>query len=100
MSRIPNTSVIVNAAAPKTVSGGTPLDVAVNHPRNWNVDTSVDARRGEYTGFINATINGLTSYNEQLGIATLVPFKSDSRKRYLGLNYQQAVNDDGLQFSN
>jgi len=45
---------------------------------------------------VNGTLSNLTSYGDQLGVATLIPLDSDTRKTYLGLNWQQFLNDEGL----
>lgn len=96
MARTPDTKVNASANNPNNIYGATNMDVTATRTRNWNVATSVDSRKGESFGIVNATLSGLSSYGEQLGIATLVPLESDTRKTYGGVNYQQYLNDDGL----
>lgn len=96
MSRTPDTTVLASAPLPKDTSGATPLNLKSSHPHYWNVSTAIDSRKGEHSAFVNATFSGLTSYGEQLGIATLVPLDDANKKSYLGLNYQQYITDSGL----
>jgi len=53
-------------------------------------------RKGQNLALVNGTLSNLTSYGDQLGVATLIPLDNDTRKTYIGLNYQQYLNDDGL----
>jgi len=96
MNRTPDTKVSASANNPNNIYGATALNVEAQRTRNWNVTTSVDSRKDENLAVVNATLSGLTTYGEQLGIATLVPIGGDTRKTYAGLNYQQYLGDDGL----
>jgi len=96
MNRTPDTKVTASANNPNNIYGATTLNVDALRPRNWNVQTAVDTRRGDSSAIVNATLSGLSTYGEQLGIATLIPLESDTRKTYAGLNYQQYLGDDGL----
>lgn len=96
MNRTPDTKVITTAKNPDNIYGATLLDVKADHPRNWNVSTALDSRKGVYSGVLNATLSGFTPYAEQLGIATLLPLDNKNRDQYLGVNYQQYLNSDGL----
>ncbi|QLK62860.1 ShlB/FhaC/HecB family hemolysin secretion/activation protein [Enterobacteriaceae bacterium Kacie_13] len=96
MGRTPDTKVTASASNPNNIYGATTLDVQALRPRNWNIATAVDTRKGESSAVVNATLSGLSTYGEQLGIATLIPLESDTRKTYAGLNYQQYLGDDGL----
>ncbi|MGK4443918.1 ShlB/FhaC/HecB family hemolysin secretion/activation protein [Yersinia enterocolitica] len=96
MSRTPDTKVIATAKNPDNIYGATLLDVKADHPRNWNVTTALDSRKGVYSGVLNATLSGFTPYAEQLGIATLLPLNNKNRDQYLGLNYQQYLGSNGL----
>lgn len=97
MSRIPDATVTVSAPRPTNTNGATDLIIKSSHPHNWNVSTAFDSRDGDYTALLNATFSGFTSYGEQLALATLLPVDKDDKKYYAGLNYQQFLNDDGLQ---
>ena len=97
MSHIPDTTVTVSAPRPTNTNGATDLIIKSSHPRHWNVATAFDARDGEYTALLNATFSGFTSYGEQLALATMLPVDKDNKQSYLGLNYQQYLNDDDLQ---
>ncbi|MGP2467963.1 ShlB/FhaC/HecB family hemolysin secretion/activation protein [Yersinia sp. 2540 StPb PI] len=96
MSRTPDTKVIATAKNPDNIYGATLLDVKARHPRNWNVSTALDSRKGVYSGVLNATLSGFTPYAEQFGVATLLPLDSKNRDQYLGLNYQQYLGSNGL----
>jgi len=96
MNRTPDTKVSASANNPNNIYGATTLNVDAQRTRNWNVTTSADTRKGQNLAIVNATLSGLTSYGEQLGVATLVPLGGDTRKTYLGLNYQQYLGEDGL----
>ena len=96
MGRTPDTKVTASAKNPDNIYGATVMDVQAKRTRNWNVITSVDSRKGETDGVINATLSGLSQYGEQLGVATLVPLSGSTRKTYGGLNYQQYLGEDGL----
>lgn len=96
MSRTPDTKVTASANNPNNIYGATTLNVQALRPRNWNIATAVDTRKGDSSAVVNATLSGLSTYGEQLGIATLIPLESDTRKTYAGLNYQQYLGDDGL----
>ncbi len=96
MARTPDTKVTASAKNPDNIYGATVMDVEAKRTRNWNVITSVDSRKGETDGVINATLSGLSQYGEQLGVATLLPLSGSTEKKYAGLNYQQYLGDDGL----
>ncbi|WP_420821554.1 ShlB/FhaC/HecB family hemolysin secretion/activation protein [Rahnella contaminans] len=96
MERTPDTKVTASANNPDNIYGATVLNVQALRPRNWNIQTAVDTRKGDSSAVVNATLSGLSTYGEQLGIATLIPLESDTRKTYAGLNYQQYLGDDGL----
>ena len=96
MSRTPDTKVTASANNPNNIYGATTLNVQALRPRNWNIATAVDTRKGDSSAVVNATLSGLSAYGEQLGIATLIPLEGDTRKTYAGLNYQQYLGDDGL----
>lgn len=36
------------------------MDIKADHPRNWNVSTALDSRKGVYSGVLNATLSGFT----------------------------------------
>lgn len=97
MSRIPDTTVTVSAPLPTNTNGATDLIMTSRHPHNWNVAAALDSRDGDYTALMNATFSGFTSYGEQLAVATLLPINKEDKKYYAGLNYQQFLNDEGLQ---
>lgn len=96
MERTPDTKVTASANNPNNIYGATTLNVEALRPRNWNIQTAVDTRKGDSSAVVNATLSGLSTYGEQLGIATLIPLESGTRKTYAGLNYQQYLGDDGL----
>ncbi|MGG7669294.1 ShlB/FhaC/HecB family hemolysin secretion/activation protein [Yersinia sp. J1] len=96
MSRTPDAKVTATAKNPNNIYGATVLEVKADHPRSWNVSTALDSRKGVYTGVLNATFSGFTGYGEQLGVATLLPINNKDNDRYLGLNYQQYLGDNGL----
>lgn len=96
MGRTPDTKVTASANNPNNIYGATTLNVQALRPRNWNIATAVDTRKGDSSAVVNATLSGLSTYGEQLGIATLIPLESDTRKTYAGLNYQQYLGDNGL----
>lgn len=96
MERTPDTKVTASANNPDNIYGATVLNVQALRPRNWNIQTAVDTRKGDSSAVVNATLSGLSTYGEQLGIATLIPLESGTRKTYAGLNYQQYLGDDGL----
>ncbi|AWH89302.1 ShlB/FhaC/HecB family hemolysin secretion/activation protein [Limnobaculum parvum] len=98
MNRTPDTTVSASAKNPDNIYGATQLDVKADHPHYWNLSSTVDSRKDQQKAVINGTLSGLTSYGEQFGIATLVPLGSnDNKENYVGMNYQQYLNDDGLQ---
>ncbi|MEG1465722.1 MAG: ShlB/FhaC/HecB family hemolysin secretion/activation protein [Hafnia sp.] len=96
MSRTPDTKVTASAAPPNNIFGAAEMVVDAKHPRNWDVNTTFDSRKGESLAFVNATFSGFSNYGEQLAVSTLVPLDKSTRKSLLGLNYQQYVNDSGL----
>ncbi|GKX53868.1 ShlB/FhaC/HecB family hemolysin secretion/activation protein [Budvicia aquatica] len=98
MSRTPDTKVTVSANNPDNIYGSTVMDVKAEHPHYWNLSSTVDSRKDQQKAVVNATLSGLTSYGEQLGVAALIPISnSDDRENYFGLNYQQYLGDSGLQ---
>lgn len=96
MARTPDTKVTASANNPNNIYGATTLNVDTQRQRNWNIATAVDTRKDDSSAIVNATLSGLSTYGEQLGIATLIPLESSTRKTYVGLNYQQYLGDDGL----
>ncbi|SFC12580.1 ShlB/FhaC/HecB family hemolysin secretion/activation protein [Pragia fontium] len=98
MSRIPDAKVTASANNPNNIYGATVLDVKSEHPRYWNLSSTLDSRKDEQKAVISGTLSGLTPYGEQLGVATMLPLgNSDNKENYVGLNYQQYLGDDGLQ---
>lgn len=96
MNRTPDTKVTASANNPNNIYGATTLNVDAQRQRNWNIATAVDTRKDDSSAIVNATLSGLSTDGEQLGIATLIPLESSTRKTYAGLNYQQYIGDDGL----
>lgn len=96
MTRTPGTKVEANALLPKNIYGAGVMKVKATQPHIWDLSSTLDVRKGQNLALVNGSLSNLTSYGDQLGIATLVPLDSNTRKTYVGLNYQQFLNDDGL----
>ncbi len=96
MTRTPNTKVEANAQLPNNIYGAAAMNVVATQPRIWDLSSTLDTRKSQNLAFVNGSISNLTSYGDQLGVATLIPLDDDTRKNYLGLNYQQFLNDEGL----
>lgn len=96
MARTPGSKVEANAQLPKNIYGAGVMKVKATQPRIWDITSTLDARKGQNLALVNGTLSNLTSYGDQLGVATLIPLDSSTRKTYIGLNYQQYLNDNGL----
>jgi hemolysin activation/secretion protein len=96
MTRTPNTKVDASAQLPKNIYGAGVMQVQATEPRLWDLSSTLDARKGQNMALVNGSLSNLTSYGDQLGVATLVPLDNDTDKTYFGLNWQQFLNDDGL----
>lgn len=96
MTQTPGVPVTANAQLPKNIYGAAAMQVTGEQPHIWNLSSSIDARKGQNLALVNGTLSNLTSYGDQLGVATLIPLDKDTRKTYLGLNWQQFLNDEGL----
>ncbi|WP_318386313.1 ShlB/FhaC/HecB family hemolysin secretion/activation protein [Enterobacter sp.] len=96
MTRTPGTPVEVSAQLPKNIYGAAAMSVEANQPRIWDLSSTLDVRKGENLALVNGTLSNLTSYGDQLGLATFVPLDGETKKTYVGLNYQQFLNDEGL----
>lgn len=96
MTRTPGTKVDVNAQLPKNIYGAAVMQVDASQPRIWDLSSTLDVRRGENLALVNGTLSNLTAYGDQLGVATFVPLGGETRKTYVGLNYQQFLTDEGL----
>lgn len=97
MNRTPGIQVMTSIDVPTNVNGQSLMKVKTDpiDPRHWNFGTAIDSRKGETLAILNAIARGFTSYGDQLGLATLIPLKSPNKDRFLGLNYQQFIGDDG-----
>lgn len=96
MTRTPGTKVDVNAQLPKNIYGAAVMDVNAVQPHVWDISSTLDTRRGQYLALVSASLSNLTSYGDQLGVATFIPLGDGKEKDYFGLNYQQFLNDEGL----
>lgn len=96
MARTPGSKVEANAQLPKNIYGAGVMKVKATQPHIWDISSTLDARKGQNLALVNGTLSNMTSYGDQLGVATLIPLDNDTRKTYIGLNYQQYLNDDGL----
>jgi len=96
MTRTPGVPVDANAQLPKNIYGAAAMQVTGMQPHIWDLSSTLDTRKGQNLALVNGTLSNLTSYGDQLGIATLIPLDKDTRKTYLGLNWQQFLNDEGL----
>jgi len=96
MTRTPGVPVTANARLPTNIYGAAAMQITGNQPHIWDISSTVDTRKGQDLMMVNGTLSNLTSYGDQLGVATLIPLDSDTRKTYLGLNWQQFLNDEGL----
>ncbi|WP_052282775.1 ShlB/FhaC/HecB family hemolysin secretion/activation protein [Kluyvera genomosp. 1] len=96
MTRTPGTTVDANAQLPQNIYGAAAMQAVSNQPHIWDISSTLDTRRNQNLAFVNGSLSNLTSYGDQLGVATLIPLDSSTRKSYLGLNYQQFLSDEGL----
>ncbi len=96
MTRTPNVPVTANAQLPTNIYGAAAMQITGNQERSWNIASTIDTRKGQDLMMLNGTLSNMTSYGDQLGVATLVPLDSNTRKNYVGLNWQQFLNDEGL----
>ena len=96
MTRTPDTKVEANAQLPNNIYGAAVMQVNAKQPRIWDLSSTLDTRKGQNLALVNGSISNLTSYGDRLGVATLIPLDDESKKTYLGLDYQQFLNDDGL----
>lgn len=96
MTRTPGVTVDANAQLPQNIYGAAAMQATSIQPRIWDISSTLDTRRNQNMAFVNGSVSNLTSYGDQLGIATLIPLDSSTRKSYLGMNYQQFLSDEGL----
>lgn len=96
MTRTPNVPVTANAQLPTNIYGAAAMHITGNQQRSWDIASTVDTRKGQNLMMLNGTLSNMTSYGDQLGVATLVPLDRSTRKNYVGLNWQQFLNDEGL----
>ncbi|AIR66216.1 ShlB/FhaC/HecB family hemolysin secretion/activation protein [Cedecea neteri] len=96
MQRTPATKVEANAALPNNIYGAADMKVEATQPHIWDISSTIDTRKGSNLALINGTLSNLTSHGDQLGLATLVPLDSSTKKTYFGANYQQYLTDNGL----
>ncbi len=96
MTRTPGSKVDVSAQLPKNIYGAAVMDVTATQPHIWDLSSTLDMRKGQNLALVNGSLSNLTRYGDQLGVATFLPLDKSSEKRYLGLNYQQFLNDEGL----
>ncbi len=96
MTRTPNVPVTANAQLPTNIYGAAAMPITGNAERSWNIASTIDTRKGQDLMMLNGTPSNLTSYGDQLGVATLIPLDSNTRKNYVGRNWQQFLNDEGL----
>lgn len=96
MTRTPGVTVDANAQLPQNIYGAAAMQATSIQPRIWDISSTLDTRRNQNMAFVNGSLSNLTSYGDQLGIATLIPLDSSTRKSYLGMNYQQFLSDEGL----
>lgn len=96
MTRTPGTSVDVNAQLPKNIYGAAVMETRATQPHIWDLSSTLDLRKGQKLALVNGSLSNLTSYGDQLGVATFLPLDSTREKRYFGANYQQFLTDEGL----
>ncbi|WP_437887841.1 ShlB/FhaC/HecB family hemolysin secretion/activation protein [Phytobacter sp. V91] len=96
MTRTPGSKVDVSAQLPKNIYGAAVMSVNAQQPHIWDISSTLDTRRGQSLALVNGSLSNLTSYGDQLGVATFVPLGDGADKHYFGMNYQQFVNDEGL----
>lgn len=96
MTRTPGTKVDVNAQLPKNIYGAAVMNVDAQQPHIWDLSSTLDTRRVQNLALVNGSLSNLTSYGDQLGVATFLPLGDGRDKDYLGLNYSQFLNDEGL----
>lgn len=96
MTRTPGVRVDANAQLPQNIYGAAAMQAVGMQPHIWDISSTIDTRRSQNMAFVNGSLSNLTSYGDQLGVATLIPLDNSTRKSYLGLNYQQFLTDEGL----
>ncbi|MBB1202207.1 ShlB/FhaC/HecB family hemolysin secretion/activation protein [Enterobacteriaceae bacterium 89] len=96
MTQTPGVPVDANAQLPKNIYGAAAMQITGMQPHIWDISSSIDTRKGQDLALVNGTLSNLTSYGDQLGVATLIPLDKDTRKTYFGMNWQQFLNDEGL----
>jgi hemolysin activation/secretion protein len=96
MTRTPDVPVDASAQLPKNIYGAAAMQITGMQPHIWDISSTLDTRKGQNLALVNGTLSNLTRYGDQLGVATLIPLDKDTRKTYLGLNWQQFLNDEGL----
>lgn len=96
MTRTPASKVDVSAQLPQNIYGAAVMEATATQPHLWDLSSTLDARKGQNLALVNGSLSNLTRYGDQLGVATFIPLDKSSEKRYLGLNYQQFLNDEGL----
>lgn len=96
MSRTPATRVDATANLPDNIYGAATMQVDAKQPHIWDLSSTMDFRKGQNLAMVNGTLSNLTTHGDQLGLATLIPLDKDTRKTYLGANYQQYLTDNGL----
>lgn len=96
MTRTPGVTVDASAQLPQNIYGAAAMQAKSIQPHIWDISSTIDTRRSQNMAFVTGSLSNLTSYGDQLGLATLIPLDSSTRKSYLGLNYQQFLTDEGL----
>jgi hemolysin activation/secretion protein len=96
MARTPATVVEANARLPDNIYGAATMQVDAKQPHSWDLASTMDFRKGQNLALVNGTLSNLTTHGDRLGLATLIPLDKDTRKTYLGANYQQYLTDEGL----
>ena len=84
MTRTPNVPVTANAQLPTNIYGAAAMQITGNRERSWNIASTIDTRKGQDLMMLNGTLSNMTSYGDQLGVATLVPLDSNTRKTMSG----------------
>lgn len=96
MTRIPGVPVSVNSQLPQNVYGAGIMQVRGEQSHPWDLSSTLDSRKGQNLALVNGSLSNLTSYGDQFGLATLVPLDHGTRQTYIGMNYQQFLDDEGL----
>lgn len=96
MTQTPGVPVNANAQLPKNIYGAAAMQVTGMQPHLWDISSTVDTRKGQNLALVNGTLSNLTSYGDQLGVATLIPLDNNTKKTYFGTSWQQFLNDEGL----